>query len=123
MFIAVNCCVQIARNEKQWKQWYGKEALEDEVIPDGYNNSLDVFRRLILIRCWAPDRTDSQAHIYIADSLGNKYAEGVILDKEKVWDESNSRTPIVGLLSMAWLLTRNHVVQISHTHLTSHMRP
>lgn len=91
---------QVGRNEKQWKQWFDKEAPENEVIPDGYNNSLDVFRRLILVRSWAPDRTMSQARNYIADSLGEKFAEGVILDLEKMWYESDNRTPLVGLLSM-----------------------
>jgi len=70
------------------------------VIPDGYNNSLDVFRRLLLVRSWCPDRTLSQAHKYIEDSLGQKYGEGVILDIEKMFDESDTRTPLVGLLSM-----------------------
>ena len=32
--------------------------------------------------------------------LGDKYAEGVILDIEKMWEESEPRTPLVGLLSM-----------------------
>ncbi|CAC5424902.1 unnamed protein product [Mytilus coruscus] len=67
---------QVTRNEKQWKQWFDKEAPEDEVIPDGYNNSLDVFRRLLLVRSWCPDRVMSQARKYIADTLGDKYAEG-----------------------------------------------
>ena len=61
---------QVARNEKAWRAWFDKEAPEDEIIPDGYNNSLDVFRRLLLVRCWAPDRTLAQARKYIADSLG-----------------------------------------------------
>ncbi|XP_064640332.1 dynein axonemal heavy chain 5-like isoform X2 [Lineus longissimus] len=91
---------QVARNEKQWRQWFDKEAPEEEVIPDGYNNSLDVFRRLLLVRSWCPDRTLSQSRKYIADSLGEKYAEGVILDLEKMWEESDCRTPLVGLLSM-----------------------
>ena len=60
----------MSRNDKQWRNWFDKEAPEDEIIPDGYNNSLDVFRRLLLVRCWAPDRTLAQARKYIADSLG-----------------------------------------------------
>lgn len=91
---------QVSRNEKNWKNWFDKEAPEKEAIPDGYETSLDVFRRLLLVRSWCPDRTLSQARSYIADSLGDKYAEGVILDIEKMWQESDSRTPLTGLLSM-----------------------
>ena len=92
--------LKVGRNEKQWKQWFDKDAPEEENIPDGYNQNLDVFRRLLLVRSWCPDRTLSQARKYIVDSLGEKYAEGVILDLERMWEESNSRTPMVGLLSM-----------------------
>ena len=90
---------QVAHNEKQWKHWFGKEAPEEETIPDGYN-SLDVFRRLLLVRCWCPDRTLSQSRKYVEDTLGENFAEGVILDVEKMWGESNNRSPLVGLLSM-----------------------
>ncbi|XP_064611990.1 dynein axonemal heavy chain 5-like isoform X2 [Liolophura sinensis] len=91
---------QVTRNEKQWRQWFDKEAPEDEVIPDGYNNSLDVFRRLLLVRCWCPDRTLPMAKKYIGDTLGDKYAEGVILDLERMWEESDNRNPMICLLSM-----------------------
>lgn len=77
------------------------------MIPDGYNNSLDVFRRLLLVRSWCPDRTLSQAKNYIGDTLGQKYAEGVILDIEKMWEESVCRTPMVCLLSMGSDPTNN----------------
>lgn len=40
---------QVPSSEKMWKYWFDKEAPEEEVIPDGYN-TLDTFRRLLMIR-------------------------------------------------------------------------
>ncbi|KAG8123396.1 hypothetical protein E2320_018801 [Naja naja] len=91
---------QISRNEKGWKNWFDKDAPEEETIPDGYNDSLDTCRKLLLIRSWCPDRTLSQARKYIADSLSEKYTEPVILNLEKTWEESDKRTPLICFLSM-----------------------
>jgi len=40
---------QITASDKVWKHWFDKDAPEEEVIPNGYN-TLDTFRRLLLIR-------------------------------------------------------------------------
>ncbi len=63
-------------------------------------SSLDTFRKLLLIRAWCPDRVMPQARIYIAESLGKEYAEGVILDMEQMWEESTNRIPMICFLSM-----------------------
>ncbi|PKU48615.1 dynein heavy chain axonemal [Limosa lapponica baueri] len=91
---------QISRAEKQWKTWFDSENPEEELVPSGYGQSLDCFRHLLLIRSWCPDRTIAQARKYIIDSMGEKYAEGVILDLEKTWEESDPRTPLICFLSM-----------------------
>lgn len=39
----------VEASEKTWKYWYDREAPEEEIIPDGFN-TLDPFRRLLLIR-------------------------------------------------------------------------
>ncbi|KAJ7419450.1 dynein heavy chain 8, axonemal [Pitangus sulphuratus] len=91
---------QIAKNDKAWKNWFDKDAPEEEIIPDGYSDSLDTFRKLLLIRSWCPDRTLSQARKYIANSLDEKYTEPVILNLKKTWEESDPRTPLICFLSM-----------------------
>jgi len=86
--------------EKEWKIWYEKEKPEEEDLPCGYQKSLDVFRKLLLIRSWSPDRTLSQARKYITESLGKEYGEAKILDLEATWLESETRTPLICLLSI-----------------------
>lgn len=51
---------QIKNSEREWRVWYEKEKPEEDDIPCGYHKSLDVFRKLLLIRSWSPDRTLSQ---------------------------------------------------------------
>ena len=53
-----------------------------------------------MIRSWCPDRVLPQALKYISESMGVKYAEGVILNLEEMWEESNKRIPMVCFLSM-----------------------
>ena len=41
-----------------------------------------------------------QARNYIKESMGVKYAEGVILNLEEMWQESTPRVPMICFLSM-----------------------
>lgn len=40
------------------------------------------------------------AKLYIAEAMGREYAEGVVLDMEAMWEESDNRTPLICFLSM-----------------------
>merc|ERR1719500_2703519 len=55
----------VTSTEKEWKKWFDSDAPEEEDIPCGYQASLDVFRKLLLIRSCCPDRTLAQARKYI----------------------------------------------------------
>lgn len=90
---------KVSNNERNWFTWYKKECPENEVIPDGYNN-LDPFRKLLLVRSWCVDRTLSQCRKYIANSLGDRFAEPVILKYDDLLEESTPLVPIICFLSM-----------------------
>lgn len=89
---------QVTNNERAWKFWFDKDAPEEATIPDGYQ-SLDTFRRLLIIRAWCPDRTLTQSKKYITSSMGARFAEPVILNMESMLQESRNNTPIVCFLS------------------------
>ncbi|KAF5296158.1 hypothetical protein FQA39_LY12612 [Lamprigera yunnana] len=95
-----NILMKIEQNEKEWRTWYEKDKPEEDDIPCGYQKSLDVFRKLLLVRSWSPDRTLSQARKYIMDSLGTQYGESPILDLEATWSESNCDIPLICILSI-----------------------
>ncbi|XP_046353935.2 dynein axonemal heavy chain 5-like isoform X1 [Haliotis rufescens] len=91
---------QVGRNDKAWKAWFDEDAPEEVTIPDGYSTTLDTFRKLLLIRCWCPDRVIPMARKYIAEAMGAEFAEGVILNLEAMWQESANRSPMICFLSM-----------------------
>ena len=41
---------KVRRNDSGWKQWFDKDAPEESTIPNGYDSSLDTFRKLLLVR-------------------------------------------------------------------------
>uniref|UniRef100_A0A667YKF5 Dynein, axonemal, heavy chain 5 n=1 Tax=Myripristis murdjan TaxID=586833 RepID=A0A667YKF5_9TELE len=90
---------QVSHNERAWRSWFDQPAPEDAPLPDGYEEKLDTFRKLLLIRSWCPDRTIAQARRYISQCLGGQYAEGLVLDLDAMLAESDCRTPLVCLLS------------------------
>ena len=61
---------RVTENEKEWKYWCDTEAPEEEDIPCGYQIGLDVFRKLLLIRAWCPDRTLSQVISFFLEFSG-----------------------------------------------------
>jgi len=114
--------LQVPSNEKAWRAWFEKDAPEEEVIPDGYH-VLDTFRKLLIIRCvrivslqrkqgamltsarvffraFLPDRTLAQSRKYVASSLGQRFAEPIILNLEAMLEESRPLTPMICFLSM-----------------------
>ncbi|KFB36573.1 AGAP007675-PA-like protein [Anopheles sinensis] len=91
----------IRSNEKPWKSWFSKEAPEEEPLPGGGAfQALDAFRRLLLIRSWCPDRTLSQSRRYLSASLGERFADPVVVSYDNLLEESRPLTPLVCFLSM-----------------------
>ncbi|XP_071450018.1 dynein axonemal heavy chain 8 [Hetaerina americana] len=91
---------KIKQNERLWKLWFDKEAPEEEIIPDNFEQAMDVFRKTLFIRAWCPDRTIAQSRKYVASSMGAKFTEPVILNLEEMIGASRPNTPMICLLSM-----------------------
>eukprot|EP00698_Gefionella_okellyi_P008566 TRINITY_DN2129_c0_g2_i1.p1 TRINITY_DN2129_c0_g2~~TRINITY_DN2129_c0_g2_i1.p1 ORF type:complete len:4490 (+),score=1324.74 TRINITY_DN2129_c0_g2_i1:457-13926(+) len=89
---------QVVANEHVWKAWFDTEDPENQPLPEGYDN-LNTFQRLLLVRCWREDRTIVAGKQYVISSIGQQYVEGIPLDLESLWNESDIRSPMICLLS------------------------
>ena len=89
----------IFRGDKQWKEWMDKDAPEAERVPD-FEDRLDKFHRMLVIRALRPDRTMVVTREYIADAMGERYASFPPLNLETTHGESINRIPFVCILSM-----------------------
>ncbi|XP_065179973.1 dynein axonemal heavy chain 5-like [Sycon ciliatum] len=91
----------VLKKPKLWKTWFDKPAPEEAKVPSDYSTPHDsMFSLLLLVRSWCPDRITAQAMKYIAESLGEDFSEGYILDIEEMLNESTPHTPLICLLSM-----------------------
>ncbi|XP_054710373.1 dynein axonemal heavy chain 5-like [Uloborus diversus] len=94
-----NLTTEVCANESEWKTWYESEAPESASFPCKYDRKLGDFGILLMVRTWCPDRTLTQAKKFIESSLGSRFVEGVLLDFEGLWRESDNLTPIICLLT------------------------
>ncbi|XP_067136341.1 LOW QUALITY PROTEIN: dynein axonemal heavy chain 5-like [Centruroides vittatus] len=90
---------QIGREEEAWRRWWRKEKPEEEETPDDRLRKRSDFQKLLLVRCLRPDRTPDRARIFVSDVLGKEYVEGVALNLESTWAESDPATLLLCLLS------------------------
>ena len=85
--------------DKEWKTWCDTEQPEEEELPCGLDKKLNIFNKLLLIRSLCPDRTLAQARKYVEDSLGSEYLENKPLDLEELFNDTERKCPLIGLIS------------------------
>lgn len=93
-----NLITLIENNVKGWQNWINSEKPEMEDLPDGYENVLSSFNRMILIRACVPDRVIPEVRRYIArtKSLGDNpklFAEDVPLQINRLYQQVNHEMP------------------------------
>jgi len=104
--IALSRCVGMLRDlpdnfdryNDAWKVWYDHDAPETQPFPD-YNERLDQFEKMLLVRAIREDRALLAIDSYIAASIGRDYLLVQPLNLGAVHDEASSMVPMITILS------------------------
>ncbi|KAL7754340.1 hypothetical protein RI367_000321 [Sorochytrium milnesiophthora] len=82
-----------------WRTIYESQEPHVERLPDGLEDTLDSFQKLLVLRCLRPDKLVPAMQTYIAIVTGTKYIEFPPFNLAASYGDSNSVTPLIFILS------------------------
>jgi dynein heavy chain len=94
-----NICDDVAKNGDAWKHWYDGEDPENKPMPNGYDESVDPFKQMLIVRCFRPDRMITTTRNFIVWKLSDYYVQPPSLVYDKIFEKSTEKMPIVFILS------------------------
>ncbi|CAH8839691.1 unnamed protein product [Trichobilharzia szidati] len=84
---------------RDWNLWYTAAEPENSPLPGEWDNTLNEFQRMLIVRSLRPDRLSFCATSFIVNNLGSRFVEPPVLDMKQVVDDSSTRTPLIFVLS------------------------
>ncbi|XP_078389870.1 dynein axonemal heavy chain 2 [Cetorhinus maximus] len=84
---------------KDWHAWYTNSEPETAMLPVEWDNTCNELQRMLIVRSLRQDRIAFCVTSFIVNNLGSKFVEPPVLDMRSVIDDSNSRTPLIFVLS------------------------
>ena len=89
----------VEKNGPEWKVWFDLDQPESAKFPGKYEETLNDFQRLMLLRCFRVDRIYRAVTEYVTKIMGEKYVTPPIISFEAIFEQSTTLSPIVFILS------------------------
>ncbi|KAA0188249.1 Dynein heavy chain axonemal, partial [Fasciolopsis buskii] len=84
---------------RDWNIWFTSAEPENSGLPGEWDNTLNEFQRMLIVRSLRPDRVSYCATSFITSNLGSRFVEPPVLDMKQVVEDSTTRTPLIFVLS------------------------
>ena len=86
----------ITENSLQWENWIQSE---NDLIPKPFDQSLNHFEKLMLLRCFSQNRMIFAIHNYITKIMGEKYIIPPTIYFDSIFEQSAPQIPVIFILS------------------------
>ena len=80
-------------------EWFLTSEPENAHLPDEWDDVLNQFQKILLVRSLRMDRMVSCLMAFVVRTLGQKYVEPPVLDLNSVFKQSQSNIPLIFVLS------------------------
>ncbi|GAB1601341.1 dynein heavy chain 12, axonemal-like isoform X2 [Argonauta hians] len=87
------------RDIRSWRNLYNTKEPHLEDLPGVWQTKLSEFQRIIVLRSLRPDKIIPAVTSYVSEKLGKKFIEPPPFDLAKSYNDSNSCSPLIFILS------------------------
>lgn len=105
----------VQENITSWKILYDSSTPQDESFPDHWKE-LTGMSKMIVIRCFRPDKLIPAVQTFVVDNMGQCYIEPPNFDLAGTYEDSNCCSPLIFVLSPGTDPTAGNELQHTHTH-------
>uniref|UniRef100_A0A0A9VY83 Dynein heavy chain 2, axonemal n=2 Tax=Lygus hesperus TaxID=30085 RepID=A0A0A9VY83_LYGHE len=88
-----------AQHPKDWQGWFLRTEPETVPLIGEWENSLNMFQKIVVLRCLRPDRLQFSISKWIAICIGLQFTEPPVLDVSQVLEDSTAQIPLIFVLS------------------------
>jgi dynein heavy chain len=89
----------VVKDPKKWKPILDSETPYRVPVPSDWDNRLDIFQKLLLIRVFRPDKLVESVNDFVFAAMGQRYMEPPPFDLESAYHDSASTIPLIFILS------------------------
>jgi len=84
---------------KKFKKIFDSPEAHEEPMPGEWNNKLNSFQKMILLKAIRPDKVTMAVQNYIIEKIGEKYVKPPTFRLDNCFKDSAAETPLVFVLS------------------------
>eukprot|EP00656_Telonema_subtile_P031899 TRINITY_DN3494_c0_g2_i1.p1 TRINITY_DN3494_c0_g2~~TRINITY_DN3494_c0_g2_i1.p1 ORF type:complete len:4527 (-),score=1335.50 TRINITY_DN3494_c0_g2_i1:103-13683(-) len=89
----------LEQSPRDWKAWYRLPNPESKPLPGDWNNKLDDFQRMVVLRSLRTDRVIHAVTSFITTNVGPEYVQPPVLKLLEVVETSTPTQPLIFVLS------------------------
>ncbi len=83
-----------------WKDYFEDDATQSATVPGGLNEKLNTFQKMLVLRCFRPDKMADAIQNYVTGELGGRFIEPPPFDLPLSFKTSQCTSPLIFVLSI-----------------------